>query len=60
MRTPEDFARIGMLAAIRDMQDYVEQDDHDRDGLRAFLMGQLIVAGGYDDPQDRDIIHGEG
>lgn len=74
-RDAGDLVRIGMLAVIRDVQEYVEQhttstgaisththipgmqcrciNGHRRrldvDALNAYLLGQLILAGGYDD-----------
>lgn len=57
----ETLVRVGMLAVIRDLQDFVrahtwhgdtnEQKVIDADDLNAYLMAQLILAGGYDDGQ---------
>jgi hypothetical protein len=53
--TPSHLIRIGMLAVIRDVQDYIEShsavasDGLNLDDMRAYLLAQLILAGGYDD-----------
>ncbi len=63
--TAEHFVRVGMVAVIRDVQDYI--DSHtcfgagvDAGHLRAYLLGQLIVADGYHNPFDDPAGSGQG
>ncbi len=63
MATPLNLVRIGMLAVIRDLQEFVhlnawrgdtnEEAVVDADDLNAYLMGQLILAGGYESEEDQ-------
>jgi hypothetical protein len=52
--TAETFVRVGMLAVIRDIQDWTEgHADHPRDcvdlnQLRGYLLACVITAGGYE------------
>lgn len=46
--TAENLIRIGMFAVIRDVQQYIEGCTViNADELRAYLLGQLIIAGGH-------------
>jgi hypothetical protein len=54
-QSPLELVQVGMRAAIRDVQDYVhDQQDStlDADRLNAYLLGLLITAGAYEDITD--------
>lgn len=52
---PQAWMRVGMLAAVRDIQDFVEGNTRPISGtlktndLRAYLYALLITAGGFED-----------